>query len=147
MNSKEFVWGSQTWGSLFLAKTLDWLQTCYTLTGHICNILNASAKDCSISRNQQHMCNNPSLLGKIRLYWIGLGKQCNTQENWHSITRVQDTLLFLEHNRNRTTGEIFSGHNSGPSLYQTQVLTLSAMRFLYSFATNTAASMILYISN
>lgn len=45
----------------------------HTLTGHICNILNASAKDCSISRNQQHMCNNPSLLGSIRLYWIGTG--------------------------------------------------------------------------
>lgn len=33
MNCKEFVWGFQTWGSLFLAETLDWLQTCIPSQG------------------------------------------------------------------------------------------------------------------
>lgn len=118
MNYKEFVWCFQTWGSLFLAKTLDWLQTCYTLIGHICNVLNASAKDCSISRNQQHTCNNPPLLGRIRIYWIGTRTTVQYSEHWHRITGVPEILLLLEHNRNETIGEIFFAHNSRPSLYK-----------------------------
>lgn len=126
MNCKEFVWGFQTWGSLFLAKTLDWLQTCYTLTGHICNVLNASAKDCSVSRNQQHMCNNPSLLGRIRLYSIGTRTTVQ-----YSGKLAQDYWSPRNLSTPWTQQEKYSDHNSRPSLYQTQALTLSATCFPY----------------
>lgn len=114
----------------------------HTLTGHMCNILNASAKDCSISRNQQHMCNNPSLLGSIRLYRI---LDWNNSPIFRE-TGVPEILLFFEYKKDETTGEIFSGHNSRPPLYQTKALILSThILFLiqfYATSTQLAASVI-----